>query len=93
MIALEMLLVFVALMFVLWVYRGLIHSRWFARLVGDIVEVPPETDQEVIRRRNQAEDAAFQAAQAAEEVAVEKKKAAAALRKRPRRSPDDPLPR
>jgi hypothetical protein len=91
MIALEILLVLLALMFAVLVYRWLIHSRWFARLVGGVLEVPPETDHEVVMRLNQAEYAAYRAAQAAEEEAVAKKKSAAALRKRTRRAPDDPM--
>lgn len=91
MIAFEVLLVILALMFAVLVYRGLIHSRWFARLVGGVLEAPPETDQEVLARMNQAESAAHRAAEAAEEEAAAKKKSAAALRKRTRGGYNDPL--
>jgi hypothetical protein len=91
MIAFEVLLILVALMFAVLVYRGLIHSRWFARLVGGL-ETPPETDQEVLTQMSQAEYAARRAANLAEAEAAAKKKSAAALRKQTRRNLDhDPL--
>ena len=46
MIALEVLLLFVALLFAVLVYRWLIHSKWFANLLGGCA--PDETNREVI---------------------------------------------
>ena len=55
MITLEVLLLVVVLALAVFVYRGLIHSKSFARLLGGVLDVPPESDDEVIGELDEAQ--------------------------------------
>jgi hypothetical protein len=86
--ALECLLVFIALMFSVLVYRWLVHSPAFVRLVGGVLETPAETGREVIEQLDAAQGAAGRLVEAADQAAAETKEFVAAVRKRTRRSPN-----
>jgi hypothetical protein len=90
MIALEVLLLFVALLFAALVYRWLIHSKWFARLLGGCS--PEETNNEIIDGLDRAESLARQRATEAQATALDQQAVAKTLRRRvksPR--PSDPF--
>jgi hypothetical protein len=82
MITLEVLLLVVVLALAVFVCRGLIHSKSFARLLGGVLDVPPESDDEVIGELDEAQRRAQQRAEEASREASEKKATATKLRRR-----------
>jgi len=64
------------------VYRCLIRSQWFARLIGGVVETPPVNDEEVVKRMTTAESAARKRAADLESEATVKQRTARQMRKK-----------
>lgn len=62
MATLEALVLLLVLVGGIFVYRYLIHSKWFTQLIGGVVEIPPTTDDEVVTRMTTAEREARQRA-------------------------------
>jgi hypothetical protein len=82
--ALEAFVLLVVLAVAFLLYRTLIRSKWFSRLVGETKPLP-ESSEEVIGRMDEAEARALRAAIEAEDAAERDRKTAATIRKRTRR--------
>jgi hypothetical protein len=65
----ESFVIFIVLVGGLFLYRWLIRSRWFAHLVGGVIEVPPTNDEEIVTRMTTAEMEAQQRARDLEKEA------------------------
>lgn len=72
-------------------YRALIHSGWFARLVGDVTHPSPESDGEVLNDLDRAEQVAWERVEAAEQTATQSTATAKTIRRRVRRKPEESL--
>ena len=79
---LEALVVLITLAIGVLVYRYLIRSQWFTRLIGGVVEVPPTTDDEVVHRMTTAESVARQRAVDLEVEVAAKKRTAQRMRRK-----------
>lgn len=84
--ALEALVLLFVLIFAVLVYRWLIHSPSFTRLIGGVIDPSPETDCEVINRLDDAEASAERRAEEADRTVVKQKRTAEAIRRRTRKS-------
>jgi hypothetical protein len=86
MIALEVLLLLLAIAASILVYRALIRSKWFTDLVGGILNVPPETDAEVLDTFNVAEQRARAKAREAEDMISDAKETIKTIKRKLPRS-------
>ena len=84
-LAILLLLALLGLVFGFFLYRTLIRSERFAKLIGGAVEPPPETPDEVIDHLSSAEGRARNRADSCDTAACEARKAAAEIRRRLRR--------
>lgn len=69
------------------VYRRLIHSGWFARLIASVTNPSPESDEDVLHHFDSAERTALRRAEDAKVAASEAKKTADTIRRRVRQRP------
>lgn len=81
-LAILLLLALIGLIFGFFLYRVLIHSKCFAKLIGRAVEPPPETVDEVINRLDDAESQARDHATRCDTTAHMAKDAGIKIRKR-----------
>jgi predicted acyltransferase len=81
---LEALLLLILAGIAILVYRRLIHSRWFSKLVNDVAHPSPEDDVEVIHRLDSAESFAESRATDAEREVVRLQRTADTIRRRTR---------
>jgi hypothetical protein len=77
----EALVLLIVLIVAFLLYRGLIRSKWFGRLVGGVKPLP-ESDEEILAHVSQAEQEAQERAETCEAEAAAKKQRAKRLRKR-----------
>ncbi len=85
--ALEAFVLLIVLLVAVLVYRRLVHSARFARLVADVTHPSPERDEEVLERLNTAEAIAKQRASEADRQVVRNQRTAETLRRRVNRNP------
>jgi hypothetical protein len=84
--AVEALVLLFVLIFAVLVYRWLIHSPSFTRLVGGVIDPSPETDREVINRLDDAEAIAERRAEEADRTAASQRRTAETIRRRTSKS-------
>jgi len=85
-LAILLLLALIGLVFGFFLYRTLIRSRGFAKLIGGTIETPPETPGEVINRLDEIGYRALDHADRADVTAQEIREAVIRIRERlPRR--------
>ena len=65
-LAILLLLALIGLIFGFFLYRTLVRSKRFAKLIGGAVETPPETPDEVINCLDNAENRAHASAERAD---------------------------
>jgi len=87
-LAILLLLALIGLVFGFLLYRTLIRSRGFAKLIGGAVETPPETPAEVINRLNTAESQARNRADNCKTVAQAAENDGIEIRRRLHRPPN-----
>ena len=68
-------------------YSWLIHSQWFARLVGSVTRPSPETTEEVLENLNRAESNAWDCADDAIITAAKARDTATEIKRHVRRKP------
>ncbi len=86
--AIEIVALFVLMAIAVYLYRWLIQSKWFTRLIGSIASPPPETPEEVIREVVHARRSAWDYVDDAREDIAEAKKNIATVKKQVRRKPN-----
>jgi len=88
-LAILLLLALIGLIFGFFLYRVLVHSKRFAKLIGGAVEPPPETVDEVINRLDDIEGQAHDHATRCDATARMAKDAGIEIRRRlPKRTAD-----
>ena len=87
--SLEAFVLLLVLLAAVLLYRRLIHSRWFARLVGEVTHPSPESDGDVLKDLDYAEQVAWERAEAAKHTATQSQAIAKTIRRRVRRKPED----
>lgn len=87
MIAIEALGLLIVLLIAILLYRWLIHSRWFARMVGSIVQPSPETADEVIEDLTKVESDAWQRSEEARLKSIKDAEIVREIRRHVRRKP------
>ncbi len=85
--AIEIMALFAVLAVAVFLYRWLIYSKWFSRLVGSLSSPPPETPEEVVREIHQARRSAWDYVDNAEESVTKAKKNIAEVKRQVRRKP------
>ena len=86
--AIEALVLLLVLLAAVLLYRRLIHSSRFARLVADVTRPSPESDEEILKDLQTAERSAWNRAEQNKQVATKKREAAAKIQRRVRRNPN-----
>ena len=69
------------------IYRWLIHSRWFAGLVGSVTHPSPESDEDVLKNLHSAEQNAWRRAEDANCAASKARETAVEINRHVRRKP------
>lgn len=69
------------------IYRWLIHSRWFAGLVGSVTHPSPEGDEDVLKNLHSAEQNAWRRAEDANCAASKARQTAVEIKRHVRRKP------
>ncbi|MHB9044486.1 MAG: hypothetical protein ACYC35_00975 [Pirellulales bacterium] len=87
--SLEALVLLLVLLAAVLLYRRLIHSQWFARLVGEVTHPSPESDGEVLKDLDYAEQVAWERGELAKRTAVQSNEVAKTIRRRVRRKPEE----
>jgi hypothetical protein len=84
--AIEALAFFALLAFAFMLYRWLIHSKWFSRLIGG-VKPSPETAEEVLKDLHESEQVAWQRAEDARTASIRERETAVTIKRQVRRKP------
>jgi len=87
--SIEAFVLLLVLLAAVLLYRQLIHSRWFARLVGEVTHPSPESDGEVLKDLDYAEQVAWERGELAKRTAVQSNEVAKTIRRRVRRKPEE----
>jgi len=85
--ALDALGLLVVLAIAVFFYRWLIHSRWFAGLVGSVTQPSPETGEEIIKELSHAERTAWERAEQAKRTAEQERNTVRTIQRHVRRKP------
>ncbi len=85
--AIEIIALFVVGFIAVFLYRWLIYSKWFSRLVGSISSPPPETPEEIVQEIHHARRSAWDYVDNAEASVNTAKQNIAEVRRQVRRKP------
>ena len=86
--AIDALVLLIVLAIGVLIYRWLIHSQWFARMVGSVTHPSPETTEEVLKDLNRVERSAWDRAEDAEVTAAKARNTVTEIKRHVRRKPN-----
>lgn len=85
--AIDALVLLIVMTIGVLIYRSLIHSQWFAGLVGSVTHPSPETTEEVLKDLTRAENNAWDRAEDAKITAAKARDTTTEIKRHVRRKP------